>query len=146
MIDTWYNRDLPVLVAAAAHLDQFPRSRVHARTITPAVELDFADVERALTALTDGGYLRTADDARMSGRRTAAVGLTEKGRREAGLWPDPEALTNRLLDAIKQQIENATDPDTRNRLQKLFDSARALPREILVSLIGSLGSGTILGM
>jgi hypothetical protein len=141
---TW-ERDLAVLVAIAKVFDDNPGTELFTNEVADIAGVDQDTARRATAAWLEGGYLRGEDLSGYGDTTYTVQGLTEKGRRESGLWPNPEALTNQLLAILEQRINDTDDPDTRSRLQKARDGLKGVPREVLVSLIGSLGSGTILG-
>jgi len=142
---TW-ERDLAVLVPIANHLDDNPGAELFTNEVAQIAGVDHDTARRATAALIEGGYIRGEDSSDLGDTTYTVQGLTEKGRRESGLWPNPEALTNQLLAILEQRINDTHDPDTRSRLQRALDGLKGLPRDVLVSLIGSLGSGTILGL
>jgi hypothetical protein len=117
LADTWATRDLPVLRAVAAHLDQSPHDVLETNEFeVPGVAPD--DVPRALAAL-NGAYL-DVDVTLMSslaGPGPVAVrGVTERGRRAAGLWPSGESA-DALIELLNKAADDSDDEEDRTWLR-----------------------------
>lgn len=144
--DTWTTRDYPVLVDLAEHLDAGglpvePDEVDHSG-------LDTKAVARAMVALISGHYVEGQVDVALAGPPQPYVtGLTEKGRRAAGLWPaDGTDHTLALVEAIRAAAEQADDEDERSRLRKAADAlagaaGRVTEGAITAFLAGVAGGG-----
>lgn len=116
MPDNWAPRDLPVLIAAAEHLDRNPGSPTEPRELARNLpDLDRDEVARALHALSPT-YLTTAGERAVGGEDVPdliVTGLTDEGRRAAGLWPKRANITASLIAALETAAEDVEDEDER---------------------------------
>ncbi|OLT41395.1 hypothetical protein BJF86_15715 [Serinicoccus sp. CNJ-927] len=120
--DTWTTRDYPVLVDLAEHLDA---SGLPAQPHTLSVQgLDREQITRAFVALIGGNYIEGQHVTDYDGQTDAiASGLTEKGRRAAGLWPaEGTDHTLALVEALRAAAEQAETDDERSKLRKAADA------------------------
>ena len=118
MQQTWMERDLPVLDAAVAMLEDNPM--VTDAAITERTGFHLAAVKRALEAL-DGAYVHLGRD--MSGFFVDAV--TAEARRAVGQWPTGESLVSQLAEGLasasaaeRRRTRSGSDrntPETGNR-------------------------------
>ena len=107
MHDTWAARDLPVLDATVALLEQ--SYMVTVTDIATRTGLDIADVARALEAL-DPTYVdfrktTTGGDARF----WYVFKVTPEARRAVGQWPSAQALAGRLAEELAAAAEDESD-------------------------------------
>jgi hypothetical protein len=105
--DTWAARDLPVLDATVALLEQ--SYMVTVTDIATRTGLDVADVARALEAL-DPTYVdfrktTTGGDARF----WYVFKVTPEARRAVGQWPTAQALAGRLADELAAAAQDESD-------------------------------------
>ncbi|MGH3656848.1 MAG: hypothetical protein ACRDUA_09320 [Micromonosporaceae bacterium] len=135
--DTWTPREVPVLKATADLLEQAPVGRfVSSRDVAEATGIDHDQVTRALDALSDR-HIEARPDKRRGG--VNVLRLTPAGRIDAGMWPSPEALTERLLASIDDHIERAT-PEEKSKLERLRDAARGMGRDLLVDVVAAIAT------
>ncbi len=135
--DTWFSRDLPVLVQAVRHFDA---------TIQPLAAATVADrlgwpVERvaaAVRALARDGYVQDLPDFDSEGGREMA-GVSAQAYREVGAWPSAETMADRLLAALQTAVDNAPDDEARSRGRRVLDAVRAAGPGFL----RDVGSGVI---
>ena len=71
-----------------------------------------------------------------------ALRLTPKGRRAVGQWPDGES-GDVLIRALEAAMMNLPEGETRSRVGKLLDAARAVGAEVLSSVVSSVVKGTM---
>lgn len=145
MESVWETRDLPVLRALVEHFDAIDAYRLQVGQIAEMIGMEEDAVKRALRDLWD------AEPRPIRGMMAAQEpypvlvwGVTEQGRRMAGAWPDPQQLTERLLDGLASAIAVEPDEDKRTRLQRAFETLRSVSREVLVqvatnALTGAMG-------
>jgi len=117
--DTWAARDLPVLDATVALLDEPERFAATVTDIAAATGIDPVKVARGLDTLI-GAYsdLRThwtGDDP----GPWYAQSVPPAARRAAGNRPTPESLIARLADSFKAAAEHEKDPKQQKRLRKV---------------------------
>ena len=116
--DTWGKRDVPVLKAAVALLEQ--SYMVTVSDIAEQTGLELADVARSLDAM---------DPTYVDFRKTETGGdprfwyvhkVTPEARQQVGQWPTPESLVDRL----------------RMTSRLLSDSVRAAAIDVVAGVIG----------
>jgi predicted transcriptional regulator len=138
MEDTWGARDVPVLNAAVALLEQ--SYMVTVSDIAERTGFELAAVARSLEAM---------DPTYVDFRKTTTGGdprywyvhkVTPAARKEVGQWPTPESLIDRLATAFGAAADRETDPSQQDRLRMtsrlLGDSVRAAAIEIVAGVIG----------
>jgi hypothetical protein len=129
MQQTWMERDLPVLDAAVAMLQDSPM--VADAAITECTGFDLADVRHALEAL-DGTYVHLGRD--MSGFFVDAV--TADARRAVGQWPTGESLVSQLAEGLAAAAEKEADPERKTRLSQAAGLLGGAVRDIAVEIAG----------
>jgi hypothetical protein len=151
--DTWTTRDLPVLKYVCAVLDV--EETLHTRDIDPSlIGITKEDLVRALQAL-DDEYLvikwyqphPLLGPPEFPSRNEGMIfAITGAARREVGMWPTAERITEQLLAALDEQIEQSgDDPDRRSKLIKIRDAVGGAARDLLVDIVGSAVSKAITG-
>jgi len=114
--DTWGVRDVPVLNAVVALLEQ--SYMVTVSDIAGRTGLDLADVARSLDAL---------DPTYVDFRKTETGGdptfwyvhkVTPEARRAVGQWPTAESLVNRLAEAFAEEAEDEEDIERQYQLRQ----------------------------
>jgi predicted transcriptional regulator len=136
--DTWGKRDVPVLKAAVALLEQ--SYMVTVSDIAEQTGLELADVARSLDAM---------DPTYVDFRKTETGGdprfwyvhkVTPEARQQVGQWPTPESLVDRLATAFGEAADRETDPSQQDRLRMtsrlLSDSVRAAAIDVVAGVIG----------
>ena len=112
--DTWATRDLPVLDATVALLEQ--SYMVTVTDIATSTGLDVSDVARALEALdpiyVDFRKTTTGGDARF----WYVFKVTPEARRAVGQWPTAQALAGRLAEELAAAAHDESDPQRQGLL------------------------------
>jgi hypothetical protein len=112
--DTWAARDLPVLDATVALLEQ--SYMVTVTDIASRTSLDAATVAKAL---------ETLDPVYVDFRKTTTGGdprfwyvfkVTPEARRAVGQWPTAEALAGRLAEELAAAADHEPDPQRHSLL------------------------------
>lgn len=130
MPDTWTTEDAPVLAAALASLDRDGDADGHA--IADEAGLDEDLVVRSLRRLSTGGYLVAhfamwpfpRGNTGLSLDRLSSIYVTEatdRARRAAGQWPDPESLTADVVTALQHMAEHGRG-DEKTRAKRILDA------------------------
>ena len=138
MEDTWGKRDVRVLKAAVALLEQ--SYMVTVSDIAEQTGLELADVARSLDAM---------DPTYVDFRKTETGGdprfwyvhkVTPAARQQVGQWPTPESLVDRLATAFGEAADRETDPSQQDRLRMtsrlLSESVRAAAIDVVAGVIG----------
>lgn len=142
--DTWLNRDMPVLEAAVALLEE-SRVPVSDSDIAARTGIDRQRVMKALEALEED-FLDVGWDDRANLRVSGAVAsCTSAARRATGQWPSAESLAERAIAIVDERIENATDEGERSRWVKLRDGLAGAGRDLVVDVMGAVASRQITG-
>lgn len=128
--DTWVSRDLPVLDATVALLEDTDLPEV--ADIAGRTGIPVADVARALKAM-DGVYLglqvTMGDSARWFVRS-----VTPEARRAAGQWPTGDSLVTRLVEGLNAAAEHERDPERKSRLRQAAALLGGGVRDIAVDI------------
>ncbi|GAA2027839.1 hypothetical protein GCM10009740_16890 [Terrabacter terrae] len=142
--DTWFSRDMPVLEAAVALLEE-SRPPVSDSGIAARTGIDRQHVMKALEALEED-FLDVGWDDRADLRVSGAVAAcTSAARRATGQWPSAESLAERAIAVVDERIENATDDAERSRWVKLRDGLAGAGRDLVVDVMGAVVSRQITG-
>jgi hypothetical protein len=139
--DTWGPRELPVLSAAVALLEQ--SYMVTVSDIAERTGLDLHTVARSLDALgstyVDFRKTETGGDPRF----WYVHKVTPAARREVGQWPTPAGLIDRLAAAFNQAADEEPDETQQDRLRMaarlLGDTARPIAIQVAAGVIGDAG-------
>lgn len=144
MDPVWEQRDLPVLRALAEHFDAIDAPRVGIAQFVTLAGMSEDEVQRALRDLWQ------ADPPLINGTKVDQLpypvwvnGVTERGLRMVGAWPDPQQLADRLLAGLERAIEAEPDSEQRGRLQRAFETMRGVGREVLVQVAANVISGAM---
>lgn len=136
MEETWADRDLPVLNAAAALLEG--SYMVTVSDIAERTGLEQPDVARALEAL---------HPSHVDFRRTETGGdptfwyvlkITPEGRRAAGQWPTAEGLIDRLVKALREAASGEQDPQRQQQLNQAADLLAGDVRDVAVQAAAAI--------
>lgn len=106
--------------------------------------------QQSLRRLGDTGYI-TVLTSKAMGRRGPRIvvitGVTEKGLRASGAWPDnAEVLADRILTVLAEGAENEPEPEKRSKLKAGLQGVGGMTRDVLVDVVGAaLAKSTGLG-
>jgi hypothetical protein len=128
---------LPVLVETAHRLRT--THTVTSGQVAPAVDLEADEVARAFEALI-GPYLVGKVHRSGNGEIYLAIatGVTERGRRSTGLWPDGDTAVEQLLSALRQAEELTDDPDEKSALRKASRQLATVSRSVVAEVIAAV--------
>jgi hypothetical protein len=129
--DTWARRELPILRIAVRDADDNPQFE----DIATETGLTLKDVSHGARALHDAGYLDAAFAGVWSG---FVLTVTERARRELGAWPSPESLAEQLVRAFADAAERETDPERKEKLRAVVDTAGGIARGVIVEVAASV--------
>jgi hypothetical protein len=130
--DTWYGRDLSVLVEVVRRFDEEPTGRVSMWEVADASGLSEDDVIRAAQALTNAGLVTTSGT--MTKSMESFRGVSTEARRHAGLRPSPEAVADRLVAALQAAADSASEGEPRTRARRALDAFVAAGRDFAVDV------------
>ncbi len=136
MKDTWAARELPVLTAAVALLED--SYMVTVSDIAERTGLQLSDVARSLDAM-DPTYVdfrktETGGDPRFWYVRK----VTPAAREEVGQWPAPAKLIDRLAAAFAEAAERDPDPVRQDQLRRASALFGGPVREVAVQVAANV--------
>ena len=125
----WESFDRPVLVQLARQLEETQR------TLTTGDP----EILRSVIALTPT-YLNATVQRTGDSRPYVAIirGLTERGRREVGLWPDDEPAAEALIDLLAKAADTVDDADDASTLRKAGRLLKSVPSAVLADVAAAL--------
>jgi len=135
--DTWFSRELPVLEAVGRALEENDRGALpDVKDIVSDTGKNLAEVVKALEAL-DGEYLELR---RSIGNPSSwyVPRIYPEARRAVGQWPTGENLAERVIAAIDDAAERASDPETKSRLRRLGETLGGATKEILTKTLAEV--------
>jgi hypothetical protein len=139
VLNTWAERELPVLRAALRRLDageDFPMLE----EIRAEVGLDVAQMRAGLRALEDATPPYIDVSYTMAGPDHVGGhvnGVSERARRELGSWPSATAVVDQLVAALSAAADDEPEPQRKSRLRAAADALTGFAREIAVQAIGA---------
>lgn len=134
--DRWANRDLPVLVSVAKAVDANPGHVLRAAAVAGDTGLPSDAVLSSLIALQDT-YIVGKPIATMGGMVDFLTsGITERGRRAAGLWPDGESV-DALVDALRQAEEATDDPEEKNLIRRAAGAVGSISKSVMTDVLAA---------
>lgn len=134
--DRWAERDFPLLLAAARHLDAGAHV-IQISTLTGELDIELSDALRSARALL-GTYLTGKTVDSMAGPRDAIItDLTERGRRATGLWPSGESA-DALVEALRQAEEATDDLEEKNNLRRAAGAVMGVGRDVMTDVIAAV--------
>ena len=98
--------------------------------------------DRALYHLTREGYLRAGGETDTT-LGPIDVELAEKGLQITSGWPGGKPALDVFLAALETRIEQAATPEERSRLQRAYDGAKGLGREVFGEVISMVITGQL---
>jgi hypothetical protein len=132
--DRWADRDLPVLVSVAKAVEANPGRVLQVKDVAGDTGLEWDAVLSALIAL-DGIYIVGKPVKSMGPTLDfIASGITERGRRAAGLWPDGETA-DALIDALRQAEEATDDPEEKTLIGRAAGALGSVSRDVITDVM-----------
>ncbi|MDP9824065.1 hypothetical protein [Nocardioides massiliensis] len=135
--DRWHSRDFPVLLEAARLLDagEMP---VSSDDIAANVGFDEDDIIAALQALHGTYTTGEALDSLGGVLGFFITGLTERGRRATGLWPDEEQAADALVELLTKAGDKVQDEEDASALKRAGRLLRGVPASVLADVTAAL--------
>jgi len=128
--DTWMSRDLPVLNATVALLEDTDLPEVV--DIADRSGIAVEDVARALRAM-NGVYVNL--HTTLGGAdRWFVNSVTPEARRAVGQWPTGESLVAQLVEGLDAAAGREADPDRKSRLRQAASLLGGPVRAIVVDV------------
>jgi hypothetical protein len=139
LIDTWTERDLPVLRAAAARLDLRPGHPVTPRDLSDDTDISTDDCIRAAFAL-DGLYLSCSTHITRDGElvQLRIIHVSDRGRRATGLWPAEDTFPA-LLAVLAEMEARSAEPVRESRRRRVIgtigDVGFEISKQVLIEAV-----------
>lgn len=132
----WFDRDLPVLKAAHALLEE-TGSPVVSDKIAASTGISKPEVVKSLAVL-QHDYLECHESGTLNAKDFFALGVTSAGLRAVGAWPSESDYGERLLATLDRLIDETPEGSPKsNRLKALRGAAGDIGKEVLGSVIAS---------
>jgi hypothetical protein len=143
-VDTWTDRDLPVLRAAVEIYDRTGRNP-SAADLGSACGFDNETVQRALRALYREPYFEKGMNA-FSGQILGVGPPTSAALRVAGQWPSPEVQLDRLIAALQAAAYDDSRPEAeRGRFKQAALWLGGTASQIAIGALGGAGGNMLSG-
>lgn len=138
LADQWESRDRPVLLAIAKRLAA-TREPFTAGEIARDIGIDAEDAVDACLALLPT-YISGNPQRDGSGRVYVFLigGITERARREIGLWPSEELAAEALVELLNQAADQVEDQDDAGALRKAGRLLRSVPSAVVADVTAAL--------
>ncbi len=145
-MDTWNDRDMPVLKYLVERFDD-PRARRvdNFAEIEQATGLTKEEVECAVFVLAETAsplYIKGISVAQLP-YPIVLTGVTERARRAVGAWPTPESFAEQFVAGLAATVEREPDPERRSRLRALLGSAGGAMKDLSVAVAAAVISRSI---
>lgn len=131
--DTWAPRDYPVLLETARVLDAGGR-RVQVRDLLGRTGMERRTVINALDALVPTYLVGRPVYASGTTLDYVVTGLSERGRRIAGLWPSTDLIED-LVKVLQQAEEASANPGERELVAGAWRAVAAVPRDVILDAL-----------
>ncbi len=142
--DTWFSRELPVLVEAVRHFD-LSTETLTAADVAGTLGWDEETVRAAVRALVRGGYVREQRATMASLPGDTIEQVSAEAYRAAGAWPNVETVADRLLAALQKAVDQAPEGEAKSRARRALDAFLAAGRDFAVDVASGVATGAISG-
>jgi biotin operon repressor len=134
--DVWTSRDYPVLREIARRIDGGARTVSH-HELTEALNMTEPAVNEACQALRRRGLIQLmAIDQWFD-----VVEISSQAYLLTGLHPNGDDAVSRLIDALEQAAEQATDPVQKGKLKRMAELVGSLPRDVAAGVLTAVLTG-----
>lgn len=134
--DKWFSRDLRVLDAVVTAFDEYgPEQIPDVGDLVTATGLEVVEVVKSLIAL-EGEFLEVGRAGDPDNWWVASI--TPSARRAVGSWPTPEHLAERVIEAISEAAETASEPETKSRLQRVGGALGGPAKDIFTKVLADV--------
>ncbi len=135
--DTWFGRDLPVLVAVVTLFDRPNFGFLTYQQVADEIGLRGDVVSRALQALKGGGYVETRPGGSGDASQHWVTGISASARVVTGQWPSESAVVERLLTVLEEQSRSATE-EQKGKLRRLRQAMIETGTDVVAKIIGEV--------
>jgi hypothetical protein len=140
-VDTWADRELPVLRVLVEKLDNPDTFNVHINELPQATGLDMADVQRALRALSTASpaYFEWAGFEEAT-YPIAITAVTERALRAVGQWPASDHAADAIVAALNEAADTEPDEEKRSGLRKAAAFLGGAGKDVLYRVVTQVSS------
>jgi hypothetical protein len=134
---TWEQREY-ILLEFIARAEEEQDEPLVSWLLAASTGLDDRDVQLGLRALYEAGYI-AGNDAGINQRTFDLIDirLLERGRRAVGQWPSEDTY-NAFFDILNERIVAAESDEERTQLEQVRDTALAVGRDVVTSVLSAL--------
>ena len=136
--DTWFSRDLPVLVAIVTLYDRESFGFITYEQIAEQTGLSGDVVSRSMRALRGGGYIETPPAGGRDLSQHLVTGVSPAARVVTGQWPSESSVVERLLVALEAESRSAPTEEQRARLRRLRQALIEAGTLLVAKIIGEV--------
>jgi hypothetical protein len=146
VFDSWSAYEYPTLVAIARRAEnareymQVPSDNL-LEELTASSD-DRYKFERGLVRLEKHGYIRASEDLWGKPYPRQITGITERGLRAVGAWPNPSSVVDAVLQRLEEQANAiaVSQPEKSTRLKEVVRFFTTAGRDVLVNVISGVAS------
>lgn len=140
----WVQIDLPALLNTAQMITVDGDDEVRPEAIAQRLDIDVEKATASLVRLHDSGYLDGIRADSMGGPYIIVEDLTERGRREVGMWPSA-ADGAALIEILDRAADQETDEERKGLLRQMSRSGRSVGEGVLANIAAALVTRLTLG-
>lgn len=140
--DTWFSRDLPVLIEAVRHFDG-THQPLQAAAVAERLGWPVETVTAAVRALARGDYVQEMELALGTAGGDYIAGVSAQAYRAAGAWPNVDTMADRLHAALQAAVDNAPDAEARSRARRALEAVCSAGRDFMVDVASGVVTGQI---
>ncbi len=118
--DTWFSRDLPVLIEAVRHFDASSQP-LAAATVADRLGWEADKVTAAVRALARGGYVEELGVGLGTAGGDYLARVSADAYRATGAWPSVDTMTDRILAALQQAVDQAPEGEAKSRARRALE-------------------------
>lgn len=140
----WVQVDLPALLHTAQLVTVDGDKEVRPEGIAKRLNIDVEKATASLVRLHDSGYLDGIRADSLGGPYIIVQDLTERGRREVGMWPSA-ADGAALIEILDKAADQETDEERKGLLRQMSRSGRSVGEGVLANIVAALVTRLTLG-
>jgi hexokinase len=136
--DTWFSRDLPVLMETVALYDRASFGFITFQQVSERTGLSNDVLSRSLRGLRAAGYIETRLTGGSDPGQHLVTTISASARVVAGLWPSESTIVERLLGALEEESRAAPTEEQRAKLRRLREAMIETGTQLVARIIGEV--------
>jgi DNA-binding transcriptional ArsR family regulator len=136
--DTWFSRDLPVLVAIVTLFDRAGFGFITYQQVADRTGLSGDVVSQSLRALRGGNYIESPPAGGSDLSQHLVTGVSAGARVVTGQWPSDHTVVERLLAALEEESRLAPTEEKREKLRRLRQTMIEAGTQLVAKIIGEV--------